>query len=276
MTSGPDAIADTHCHLVFSAFKGDLKSVLHRAGHAGVKRIMVPGTDLESSKAAVELAGQHSDIFASVGIHPHSADELDAAARKKLTRLAASPKVVAIGEIGLDYYRNLSPPEAQRESFAWQLDLARQMDLPVIIHCRDAIDEVSKTLLKWSVNIPDALEGRVGVMHSYSYDADHAIELSDAGFFIGISGPVTFRKADDLRQAVKEIPLSRLLTETDAPYLTPHPYRGKRNEPAYVKYVAEELGKIHNIPYADVAQCTFANAGALFKWNHGFDDSNIQ
>jgi TatD DNase family protein len=200
---------------------------------------------------------------------------LDDTARQKLARLAALPKVVAIGEIGLDYYRNLSPPKAQQEAFEWQLNLARQMDLPVIIHCREAIDEISKILLKWSVDLPAVLDGQVGVMHSYSYDADRAVELTEAGFYIGISGPVTFRNADDLRQVVKEIPLNRLLTETDAPYLTPHPYRGKRNEPAYVRYVAEELGKLHCQTYANVAQRTFANAGALFKWNHEFDDSNI-
>ncbi|MGD8603596.1 MAG: TatD family hydrolase [Anaerolineales bacterium] len=276
MTSSPAAIADTHCHLVFSAFKGDLKSVIHRAEQAGVNRIMVPGIDLESSQAAVNLAGQHPMIFASVGIHPHSAGDLDETARQQLARLATSPKVVAIGEIGLDYYRNLSPPKAQQEAFRWQLDLARKLDLPVVIHCREAIDEVCKTLLKWSMDTSAALHDRLGVMHSYSYDAEHAAEMIEAGFYIGISGPVTFRKADELRQTVKEIPLNRLLTETDAPYLTPQPFRGKRNEPAYVIYVAETLGKIHNQPYANVAQRTFANAGALFKWSHEFDYSNLQ
>ena len=276
MNSSPAAIADTHCHLVFSAFKSDLKSIIQRAGQAGVRRILVPGVDIESSQAAVDLAEQYPEIYASVGVHPHSASDLDETARQHLAQLAASPKVVAIGEIGLDYYRNLSPHEAQQEAFEWQLNLARQLDLPVVIHCRDAIDEVSKTLLKWSLDTPAALNGRVGVMHSYSYDADHALEFIEAGFYIGISGPVTFRKAEELRQSISEIPLNRLLTETDAPYLTPHPHRGKRNEPAYVRYVAQELGKIHNEPYTSVAQRTLANAGALFKWSHEFDDSNLQ
>lgn len=276
MTSGPAAIADTHCHLAFPAFKDDLKSVIYRAGQAGINRIMVPGIDLESSQAAIGLAQAHPLIYASVGVHPHNADSLDNSPRQKLARMAASPKVVAIGEIGLDYYRNLSSPEAQQEAFEWQLDLARQMELPVVIHCRDAIDEVSKTLLKWSEAIPPGLKGRVGVMHSYTHDADHAARLIEAGFYIGISGPVTFRKAEALRLTAAEIPMSRLLTETDAPYLTPRPHRGKRNEPSYVKFVAEQLGKIHNLPYASVAQSTFANARALFKWSHEFDDGNIQ
>jgi TatD DNase family protein len=270
------ALADTHCHLGFSAFRGDLHAVLKRATQSGIRRILVPGIDLESSQAALRLAEQHSPIYASVGVHPHNADSLDDHVRQKLARLAASPKVVAIGEIGLDYYRNLSPREAQQEAFEWQLDLAKQLELPVVIHCRESIGDISKTLLKWSKSLPAVLIGRSGVMHSYSYNGEHAEEFIAAGFYIGIAGPVTYRKAETLRQTVSDIALDRLLTETDAPYLSPHPHRGQRNEPAHVRLVAEEMAKIHRVPLADVAKATFDNAGALFKWSHELDNSYLQ
>ena len=270
------ALADTHCHLSFSAFRGDFHTVLKRASQAGIRRILVPGIDLGSSQAAIRLAEQHETIYASVGIHPHHADSLDDAVRQKMAQLASSPKVVAIGEIGLDYYRDLSPREAQQTAFEWQLELARQLELPVVIHCRESIGDVSKTLLKWSKTLAPALKDRCGVMHSYSYNGAHADEFIAAGFYIGIAGPVTYRKAEALRQTASAIHMDRLLTETDAPYLTPHPHRGKRNEPAHVRLVAEELAKIHHVPLEDVAQATFKNAGVLFKWSHELDNSNLQ
>jgi TatD DNase family protein len=276
MTASPAVLADTHCHLSFSAFRGDFQAVLKRAAQAGIDRILVPGIDLESSEAAIRLAEQHAPIYASVGLHPHHASGLDDEVREKFALLAASPKVVAIGEIGLDYYRNLSPKKAQLEAFEWQLELARQLELPVVIHCREAIGDVSKILLKWSKSLPAGLNGRSGVMHAYSYNGAHANSFIEAGFYIGIAGPVTYRKAEALRQTVSAIRMDRLLTETDAPYLTPHPFRGKRNEPAHVRLVAEEVSKIHQLSLLDVAAVTFANARALFKWSHELDNGYLQ
>jgi TatD DNase family protein len=276
MTSSPAVLADTHCHLSFLAFRDDFHAVLKRAAQAGVDRILVPGIDLESSDAAIRLAEQHASIYASVGVHPHHASGLDDTVRQKLARLAASPKVVAIGEIGLDYYRNLSPKKAQQEAFEWQLELAKQLELPVVIHCREAIGDVSKILLEWSESLPPKLKGRSGVMHSYSYNGAHAIPFIEAGFYIGIAGPVTYRKAETLRQTVSAISIDRLLTETDAPYLTPHPFRGKRNEPAHVRLVAEEVSNIHQMSLLNVAAATFENARALFKWSHELDNSYLQ
>jgi TatD DNase family protein len=190
--------------------------------------------------------------------------------------MAAHPKVVAVGEIGLDYYRDRAPRALQQEVFGLQLELAVELDLPVVIHTRDAGEQdraatrdILAMLSEWIQGLKaqgSPLVDRPGVLHSYSSGAGFASQVFELGFMIGITGPVTFRKADELRQVVAEAPLERLLVETDAPFLTPHPYRGKRNEPAHVRYVVQKIAEIHNLPFEKVAQITSAGAERLFHW----------
>jgi len=262
-------LVDSHCHLDARRFEADRETVIVRAAESGITHIVNPGVDLPSSRSAVKLAQQHECIYAAVGFHPHEAKALDASALEELRRLAASPKVVAIGEIGLDYYRDLSPRDVQRRAFETQLELAAELGLPVIIHDRDAHQDVLTILRDWCKSL-DAqrpkLDGRVGVMHSFSGDTRLAEQVLALGFSVGISGPVTYSNADRLRETVRAIPWERLLIETDAPYLTPHPHRGQRNEPAYVRWVAQAMADIQGLPLEAVASRTSANARALFEW----------
>lgn len=260
---------DSHCHLDSRRFEADREAVIVRAAESGVTHLVNPGVDLPSSRSAVKLAQQHECIYAAVGVHPHEAKTLDADALKELRRLAASPKVVAVGEIGLDYYRDLSPRDVQRRALETQLELAAELGLPVIIHDRDAHHDVVTILRDWC-NSFDArrltLDGRVGVMHSFSGDTRLAEQVLALGFTVGISGPVTYSNADRLRETARALPLERLLIETDAPYLTPHPHRGQRNEPAYIRWVAQAVADVRGLTLEAVAARTSANAQALFGW----------
>jgi TatD DNase family protein len=210
------------------------------------------------------LAQQYAGIYAAVGVHPHDAKTLDAAALEELRALARSPHIVAIGEIGLDYYRDLSPRDVQRRAFQQQLELAADLGLPVIIHDRDAHDDTLAMLSEWRATL-GARNSPSGVLHSFSGDVAVAERAIEAGFCIGVSGPVTYRKADQTREVARAVPLDRLLIETDAPYLTPQPYRGKRNEPAYVRSVAQAVAEARGLTLAQVAVQTTANAAALFR-----------
>ena len=271
-------LTDTHCHLDFNAFDKDRNVVLARAWEAGLERILVPGVDLASSRAAVRLAQAHHRLYAAVGVHPNSSLTWDERALGELEDLAADPKVVAIGEIGLDYYRDRAPHPLQRQVFREQLNLAGRLSLPVVVHTRNSspqnrscILDVINILAEWCAKLradprSKSLAEHPGVVHSYSGNEAEAQHLLELGFFIGITGPVTFRNAVELRKLVASIPLERLLIETDGPYLTPHPYRGKRNEPAYVRFVAEKISEIHNQSLNVVAEKTTANAGHLFQW----------
>lgn len=262
-------LADTHCHLVLPEFEADRGAVLQRARHAGVTRFLVPGIDLETSRKAVALAEQETDVFAAVGIHPHHAREWNASVGASLRELARSKRVVAIGEIGLDYYRDLSPRQRQREAFLQQLELAGELDLPVVVHIRQSLEDVLSELETWSGSLPPGRAARAGVFHAYSGDAHAVARDPIRGYYIGVAGPLTYRNAGERRRITAQFPLDRLLVETDAPYLPPHPYRGRRNEPAHTRLVAEELSRLLDLPYADVAQATSRNAAALFGWNHG-------
>ena len=213
------------------------------------------GVDLASSRAAVALAEEHDFIYAAVGIHPHDAKMLTPVVLDELRTLAQHPKMVAVGEIGLDYYRDLSPRPVQRQAFADQLELATELGLPVVVHSRDAYDDVLSALGKWK---------GTGVLHSYSAGPERLEEVLALGFSIGITGPVTFRKADSLRAVAAAVPLERLLVETDCPYLTPVPHRGRRNEPAYVRHVAEAVAVARGMPVGAVARATADNAASLF------------
>lgn len=260
---------DSHCHLDSPQFKKDRARVLERARQAGVTLVVVPGVDIAASCAALELAHKHADIVAAVGVHPHDAKTLDAPAAGQLRTLARQPRVVAIGEIGLDYYRDLSPRDVQRRAFQTQLELASELGLPVIVHDREAHQDVLAILSEWRSALArpgsqhPALAERPGVLHSFSGDvalAEHVLEL---GFYLGISGPVTYPNAEKTHAVVRAAPLDRLLLETDAPYLAPQACRGKRNEPACVRQVAEAIARLKAVALEQVIDQTTQNARAL-------------
>ncbi len=271
-------LIDSHAHLDFRQFDADREAVIERAREAGLVAIVNIGTSLSSSRAAVALAEKYDFIYAAVGVHPHDAKTVTPEVLAELRILARHPKVVAVGEIGLDYYRDLSPRAVQRRVFADQLALAAELALPVVIHSREAHDDVLAALRGWgglppgggteedNGGIPPAggTEGGNGVLHSYSAGPERLEEVLGLGFSIGISGPVTFPKANLLRAVAAAVPLERLLVETDCPYLTPQPYRGRRNEPAYVRYVVEAVARARGVPAEAVAQATADNTRRLF------------
>jgi TatD DNase family protein len=253
-------LVDSHAHLDFSEFDTDRQEVITRAQEAGVEIIVNAGAGLEASQAGVALAKTYPQVYAAVGVHPHEAKTLDDGVLAELRDLAQHPKVVAIGEIGLDYYRDLSPRPVQRQAFQQQLALAKELGQPIIVHDREAHDDIMNMLRQWVREDHQP----VGVMHCFSGDLAMAREVIEMGFYISIPGPVTFTNARRLPELVRVLPLERLLIETDCPYLTPHPHRGKRNEPAYVRLVAEAIARIRGMPLEQVARITTANARVLF------------
>ncbi|MHB1134116.1 MAG: TatD family hydrolase [Chloroflexota bacterium] len=265
-TALPPALVDSHAHLDDEAFAADRADVLARARAAGVTRIVSVGADLASSRANVALAASTPGVWASVGVHPHEAAGLneaaglDEAALAELRSLAAQPRVVAIGEIGLDFYRDLSPRPAQQAAFRAQLALARELGLPAIVHDREAHDEVLAVLREWAGAYPAAR----GVLHCFSGDEALARAAIELGFYISLAGPVTYANARRLQSLAAILPLERLLVETDCPYLTPVPRRGQRNEPALVALVAEKVAALRGLAPADLAAATTANARRLF------------
>lgn len=270
----PVAITDTHCHLDFNAFDGDRAEVIERARAAGVRRILNPGIDLSSSRAALALAHQHPEVFAGVGIHPNDTANLSASTLDELRSLICTEKenqgkIAAVGEIGLDYYRDRSPKPIQQQVFRQQLALAEEMGLPVVIHNREASQELLPILQEWHTGLVRAaspLAERPGVLHSYAGDLETAQAAIRINFYIGITGPVTFKNARDLQEIVAALPLSRLLVETDGPFLTPHPHRGQRNEPAHVRLIVEKIASLHNTTLTGVSEVTSENARNLFNW----------
>lgn len=269
-------LVDTHCHLYFDSFEDDREEVLNRARQAGVGRILTPGIDLKTSRTAVELADETEEVYAAVGFHPTELNAWKPEYLLELRRLAQHPKVVAIGEIGIDYYHDRSPKELQARILREQLELAADLVLPVVIHLRNkslsdrqASADLLEILTGWQQDLAatgSALAGRPGVLHSFSDDLETASRAFHSGFCIGVTGPVTYKNAAMLRELVAGAPLENLLIETDAPFLTPHPYRGKRNEPAYVRFVAEKIGEIRAQPYEVIAERTGESAGRLFNW----------
>jgi TatD DNase family protein len=249
---------DTHMHLHVSQYDADRADTIARAAAAGVARMIEIGYDLASSRAAVDLAASHSAIFAVVGIQPHYATQADATWMDEIRRLAAQPKTVAIGEIGLDYYHDRAPHDAQERLFREQLGLARELGLPVVIHSRDAQADTVRILR-------DAARGQPGVMHSFSGDWAYAEACLEVGFQLSFSGPLTFPKAAELHDVARRAPLDRILTETDSPYLSPHPLRGKRNEPANVRLIAERLAALREMALEELAEVVWRNAGEIFS-----------
>lgn len=273
-------LTDTHCHLDFSAFDPDRSEVLQRAAEAGLTRLLVPGLTVDSSQRVVALAGSHPQLYAAVGIHPTEASSWKADLARDLRALAAASgsKVVAIGEIGLDYYWEAAPHALQQTVLKEQLALAAELGLPVILHLREARQAVQEdcardllSILKAWLKQPgkDAHARRrlPGVLHSFSGSLQTAREALALGFFLGISGPVTFENARERQALVRELPLEQLLLETDAPFLAPHPQRGRRNEPAYTRLIADKIALLHSCSLEQVARVTSENADRLFGWD---------
>jgi TatD DNase family protein len=247
-------IFDSHCHLQDKRFKNEIEKVVHNAMEYGVKEILTPGWDLRSSREAVAVSEKFSNVYASCGVHPHDAKTYDQNVEKEIINFTRNKNVVGIGEIGLDYFRDLSPRHIQKEVLKKQLKVAEEKNLPVIIHTRDSIEDTIKIVSDFNCK---------GVFHAFDYKECYAFKVIEMGFFIGIGGVVTYNKSK-ISESVKNIPLEYILIETDAPYLTPYPYRGKRNEPAYTKYVVKKIAEIKSMTFAEVAEKTYNNTKRLF------------
>ncbi len=287
-------LTDTHCHLYATAFDADCEEVVQRAVEAGLQRILIPGEDLEASRQAIRLAKDHVGIYAAVGLHPTELNKIGSDALGDIRSLADHQKVVAIGEIGLDYYwvKEDDKRARQRENLQEQLELARELNMPVIIHLReeaDAEDGQSATdllsiLESWVASLrslqtqkddsirtsgrfeTNILADHPGVLHSFSGSVETAERAISLGFYIGVTGPVTYKNAEKRRQVIAGVPLERLLIETDAPFLAPVPHRGARNEPAFVAHIADKIAEIHSCTPQEVAAVTASNAARLFNW----------
>ncbi len=256
-------LIDSHAHLDMNDFEDDLDKVLERAREGGLTHIITIGIDLDSSIKALDLAKRYDYIYSTVGFHPHNADEATGGMLARLKLLAEEPEVVAWGEIGLDFYRDISSRERQITIFEEQLDLALEAGLPVVIHNRDADREVLDILKRRGKT------GLKGVIHCFSGDYDLAVNFLDLGYYISIPGVVTFKNAARLREVAAGIPLDRMLIETDCPYLSPEPKRGKRNEPLYVTYTAKKVAELRGINYEELALKTSENALRLFSLEQG-------
>ncbi len=263
-------LIDSHCHLNFNMFDEDRHEVLARAKDAGVVAFINPGTTLADSRHIVAMADDIPNLYAAIGIHPNDAAGFDEDTLAQLRRLAQHPKVVAIGEIGLDYYWDEAPRPVQQRVFEQQLALAKALDKPVIIHQRDSAADTMAILRQWGVG--QAHPGLV--LHSFSGDQAMADEAIDLGFYIGISGPVTFKNARDLPGIVANLPKNRLLVETDAPFLSPHPFRGKRNEPARVRLVAEKVAELQQTAFAEMSRQLTKNTEVLFNLPNYSEETN--
>jgi len=256
--TAPD-LFDTHAHLHFPEFAGDFDAVLERARAAGVQRILTIGTDVATPRAAAAMAARLPDVWAAVGIHPHEAAAADETALAEIERLAGGPRVVAIGETGLDYFRDRAPRDAQRRAFESQLELARRTRKPVLVHCRDAHEDTLRLI--GDVDVRDA----GGIMHCFSGDVAVARRCLDQGLLVSLAGPVTYPKPGALPDVARFVPGDRLVVETDCPFLPPQPYRGKRNEPAYLAITAARVAELRGEPLGDLAARMSENARALLR-----------
>ena len=286
-------LADTHCHLDFNKFDEDRDAVLQRAVEAGVTRILIPALSFESSLSAVRLAESHSNLFAAIGFHPTDVDKIESDSIERLRdltlagRLRSAPhggtqgegKIVAIGEIGLDYYWVKEPEKRifQHKALKEQLKLAQEVNKPVIIHMREENDEwfgqasidLLKILSAWHGELiaqNHKLAEKPGVLHSYNGNLETAQKALEMNFYIGVTGPITYKNAAEKRNIIRQLPLSKLLIETDAPFLTPVPHRGQRNEPAFVRAIADKIAEVHMTTLEMVAEITTKNANHLFGW----------
>lgn len=251
-------IIETHIHLDDSAFDGDRSELIKNLKSDGIELLINVGADMPSSRASVELASENENIYAAIGVHPHDAKNMKDEDFDELRELSENPKVVAIGEIGLDYYYDKSERDIQREIFERQLLLALELNLPIIIHSRDAAMD-TLDIVKKNCN------GLRGEMHCFSYSTEIMREYVKLGFFIGLGGVVTFKNSKTLKEVSKEVPIEKILLETDAPYLTPEPFRGKRNEPKFIRYSAQKISELRNMPLDDLILRANENARELFK-----------
>lgn len=252
-------LVDSHAHLIDKKFDCDREELIVRTRAGGVVLVINVGYDLDSSRRSAVLVEKHDFIFAAVGIHPHDAAKVSGNYLDVLKELAADDKVVAVGETGLDYYRNLSPAVTQQRVFREQLALARELDLPVVIHNRQSNGELLKILRS------DGIGPAGGVIHCFSDSWEMAWEYMRMGFYISIAGVITYPGSGNLKDLAARLPLERLLVETDCPYLTPVPYRGKRNEPLYIRLVVEEIARLREIPAAEFALAVLQNTRRLFR-----------
>ena len=253
-----ELLVDSHAHLQWASFNKDLEDVLDRAARDGVENVVNVGFDFDGSRKGIELADKYNELYAAVGFHPHVANQLDDNILDELEKLSENRKVVAIGEIGLDYYRKLSPIEVQWRTFITQLSLADKLDLPVIVHNREAHADVVKALLKFKGKIR-------GVMHCFSGSKDMARQCIKMGFYISFAGSVTYPNSRGLREVVQWIDLNRILLETDCPWLAPQDVRGKRNEPAFLVFTARKIAELKKISLEGLASATMANTNELFR-----------
>ena len=254
-------LIDSHTHIQGKEYAGDTEAVIDRAGEAGVDKIIVVGGagDMASNTAAVALADSWANLYATVGMHPHDAKHVGEEELRQLKELVAHPKVIAVGETGLDYYYNHSPREVQREVFTQFIHLAGEKQLPLVVHERDGAQEAAE-LLREEGN------GKVqGVIHCFTGDYDAARAYLDLGFYLSFTGIITFKNAGALREVVRIVPLDKMFVETDSPYLTPVPHRGKRNEPAYVRFVAASIASLKGLSIEEVARVTTNNVRTLFR-----------
>ena len=249
-------ITDTHAHVFWKSYDADRQAVLARAREAGVTRLVVVGTDVASSREAFELCQDELEAYPTAGIHPHDAQGIDDEARREIEALCALPECVAVGETGLDFFKEYSPRREQLDGFHWHLDLARRLEKPVVVHCRDAWEETAKAI--------QAFPGVRGVMHCYTYGPRELEPFLEAGFHVSFSGVVTYPRNEENREAARLVPEERLLVETDCPFLAPQPMRGKRNEPAYVTHVLDCVAEVRGVAPAALARVTSGNAARIF------------
>ncbi|MGB8253280.1 MAG: TatD family hydrolase [Anaerolineaceae bacterium] len=263
------SLSDTHCHLDLKQFDDDRQAVLERAWHSGIQRILIPQIQLDSSDQTIQLAESDERIFVAVGVHPNSADTWTNLSMRSLRQITTTPRVCAIGEIGLDYYREHTSHEQQQRILKEQLSLAAEVDKPVILHCRNAFEDLIKTLMEWIEGLPRTAS-RVrkcpGVFHSFGGDPEQAKTAVHAGFMLGINGSISFKKADRVRSVVQTIGIDCLLLETDAPFITPAPHRGERNEPAFIRHTNDALASVLGITPEHCAKMTYNNACKTLLW----------
>lgn len=252
-------LIDTHVHLNAEQYVNDLDEVIERARENGIEKMVVIGCDRPTIERTMELIDEHEDIYGVIGWHPVDAIDCTDEDLEWIEQLSKHEKIVGIGEMGLDYHWDKSPKDVQKDLFKKQIELAKRVNLPIIIHNREATEDCVAILKEMHA------EEIGGIMHAFSGDESVADEIIDMNFYVSLGGPVTFKNAQLPKDIAVHVPIDRLLVETDAPYLTPHPYRGKRNEPAYVKLVAEKIAELRQISYEELAQTTSENAKRLFK-----------
>ena len=272
-------LTDTHCHLYWHKFDEDREAVIQRAIEAGVAKMLVPGTTLETSQQAIELAEKYEQVYAAVGVHPTDAETFSENILKELYTLAGHEKVVAIGEVGLDYYwvKESEKQQTQKRILNSQVQMAEALNKPLVIHLRESNDAtqgpvfddffelINPWLEKW-IRQNHVLASKPGVLHSFNGEQTLAHKALQAGFLLGVTGPVTYPKNESHRNMIQSLSLERLLIETDSPFLSPVPFRGKRNEPAFVHHIADKIAEIHSKSPAEIAEITTVNAARLFAW----------